>query len=111
MFLHGSSVYIQNKMQMNQNREPSLINWLQVSHHNQAKWCFILNGLLSANPKSVLIIQTKKKIRTSYKRFLKQKGRSHCDNDFCLNNYFICCLNVLFNNKLLAVTDIYSGLQ
>lgn len=53
MFLYGSSVYIQNKMQMNQNREQSLINRLQVSHHNQAKWCFILNGLLSANPKSV----------------------------------------------------------
>lgn len=37
MFLYGLSVYIQNKMQMNQNREQSLINRLQVSHHNQAK--------------------------------------------------------------------------
>lgn len=46
MFLHGSSVYIQNKMQMNQNREPSLINWLQVSHHNQAKMVLYIERII-----------------------------------------------------------------
>lgn len=46
MFLYGSSVYIQNKMQMNQNREPSLINWLQVSHHNQAQMVLYIERII-----------------------------------------------------------------
>jgi len=45
-FLYGSSVYIQNKMQMNQNREPSLINRLQVSHHNQAKMVLYIERII-----------------------------------------------------------------